>query len=372
MADVDASDLRSFYRGRRVLVTGHTGFKGSWLASWLIRMGAEVTALALPPTDDPDNLFARSGLGARCSSRLGDIRDFAGLRALMAQAQPELVLHLAARALVQQGYEDPVDTFAVNCLGSAHVLEAARSSPSVRAVVCVTTDKVYRNNEWPWPYRETDELGGADAYSASKAAAEIVARAYRRALKPSDRPFAVATARGGNVIGGGDWSPHRLVPDIVRAIRAGRTLALRYPMAVRPWQHVLDLCYGYLLLGRRLLERPDADEQEDGAWNFGPSPDAELTVASLVEAVLNVWGEPAYPVEHGGATDYEAMILRLDPSKANRELGWIPVLDARDTVSWCANWYKTYLADPGAAAGLVEADIERFERLLDERACRAS
>ncbi len=361
-----ARALRSFYQGRAVLITGQTGFKGAWLAAWLERMGAVVTAIALPPDQGPDNLYERAGLDRRCRSTLADIRDLAAVTRTMEEARPQVVFHLAARALVQQGYADPIDTFAVNTLGTAHVLEAARKTSSVEAVVCVTTDKVYLNREWAWPYRETDELGGGDAYSASKAAAEMVARAYRKALKPSDRPFALATARGGNVIGGGDWSPHRLVPDIVRSLRDQQPLRLRYPGAVRPWQHVLDLCYGYLMLGARLAQAPGGDD--DGAWNFGPSADVELTVAQVVEAVLQAWGEPSYPVEHGPAADYEAMILRLDASKANRTLGWIPGLDVRGAIHWSAAWYKAYLADPDGAGRLVDQDIDRFEAILDGRA----
>lgn len=368
MAHATISDLRRFYAGRRVLVTGHTGFKGGWLALWLNRLGAEVHGCALPPDQGPDSLFEKGDVTSHATSVFADIRNAAQMAALVQTVQPEVVFHLAARALVQQGYEDPLGAFDVNVQGTASVLEAARQCESVRAVVCVTTDKVYLNREWPWPYRETDELGGLDPYSASKAAAELVARTYQNALKPKDRPFNVATARGGNVIGGGDWSPFRLVPDIVRAIQAETPLTLRYPGATRPWQHVLDLCYGYILLGHRLAAASPSDRTDHAAWNFGPAPDAELTVSELVSAFLEAWGDPSYPVERGEAVHYESMTLRLDPSLANRVLGWQPGLDARTTVAWTADWYRAYVTGSASAGSLVLNQIERFEAVLDSRA----
>ena len=362
MTSTELSALRSFYAGRRVLVTGHTGFKGSWLTMWLARLGADVHACALPPDQGPDNLFDRAEVARSVRSRFSDIRDPSAVQDVVADVQPELVFHLAARALVQHGYDDPIGTFAANVMGTTNVLEAARQCRTVAALVCVTTDKVYRNHEWAWPYRESDEIGGLDAYSASKAGAELVVRAYMHALKPKDRPFAIATARGGNVVGGGDWSPHRLVPDIVRAIRSNAPVTLRFPRATRPWQHVLDLCHAYLLLGCRLTL-----QGAGGPWNFGPTPEAEIAVADLVSAFVSAWGEPSYPVEHGASTNYEAMSLRLDSSRANLLLGWRPGLTAQETIAWSAEWYRAYVADSSSAAALVLNQIERYEAILDNR-----
>lgn len=358
--------LRAFYRGRRVLVTGHTGFKGSWLTRWLAQLGADVHGFALAPDGGRDALFDRASIARHCRSAIGDICDRVAVDKVVADAEPQIVFHLAARALVQQGYEDPVGTFATNTLGAAIVLDAARRQPSVEAVVCVTTDKVYRNREWPWPYRESDELGGLDPYSASKAAAELVARSYRMTLRPKDRQFALATARGGNVIGGGDWSPHRLVPDIVRAIRAKNPLLLRYPKASRPWQHVLDLCHAYLVLGHRLsTDRQPPPNGDEGAWNFGPAPNVHVPVGEFVARFLEVWGRPDYPVQHGVAPTYEAIALSLDPSLATHLLGWRPALDTPAGIGWTAEWYRHYLSEPSMAARLVEGQLDRFEELLE-------
>lgn len=358
----DVASLRRTYAGRRVLVTGHTGFKGAWLAFWLARLGADVHGISLAPDGDRPNLFTDGRLAVKCVSRLEDIRDAEAVSAAVSDIKPEFVFHLAARALVQQGYEDPLATFATNIMGTANVLEAARATSSVRAVVCVTTDKVYRNHEWPWPYRETDELGGLDAYAASKAGAEMVARAYRHALRPGDRPFALATARGGNVLGGGDFSPHRLVPDIVRALTAGKALALRNPQALRPWQHVLDLCHGYLRLGSALTQGGIDDVE---AVNFGPVPGGELPVRDLVDAFLAEWGKPDQPVEYAPDTRYEATTLRLDSSQAAHRLGWVPMLDTRATLAWSARWYRAHAENPGGAAKLVDADLAAYEALLE-------
>jgi CDP-glucose 4,6-dehydratase len=366
-APVPFSVLQQFYGTRRVLVTGHTGFKGSWLALWLARMGTKVYGFALPPEQGPDNLYERAGVASAIRAAEIDLRHPEAVLRYMDEVQPQIVFHLAARAWVQQGYEDPLATFATNTLGTAHVLEAARQTSSVEAVVCVTTDKVYRDRDWNRPYRENDELGGLDPYSASKAAAELVARCYGHTLRPSDRRLALATARGGNVIGGGDWCPHRVVPDIVRAIRDRQPLRLRRPEATRPWQHVLDLSYAYLLLGYRLVDENEEGGLEDGldqAWNFGPAPGAEMTVAALTSAFLAGWGEPGYPVEHVEAPHHETTTLRLDSSRANEGLGWVPLLDGALAIAWTADWYRRYLQDTNAAARLVGNQLERFEGML--------
>lgn len=358
------SELRDFYLGRRVLVTGHTGFKGGWLTRWLNQLGAEVHAFGLAPDQGPDNLFERAQIARHCRSSLADIREFDATSRAVEDARPEIVFHLAARALVQHGYDDPIGTFATNTLGTANVLEASRRCETVAAVVCVTTDKVYLNQEWAWPYRESDELGGLDPYSASKAAAELIARSYRNTLAPKDRKFALATARGGNVIGGGDWSSYRLAPDVVRAIRAQTSLRLRYPGAVRPWQHVLDLCYGYLLLGLRLTRGDNAAVAEQEAFNFGPASGAELTVSMFVDQFLRSWGGAELPVKYDAVGPYEAMTLRLDSSLANRHLGWRPRLDAGEAIDWTAAWYRAYVDDPANASALMARQIETFETLL--------
>jgi CDP-glucose 4,6-dehydratase len=355
--------LARFYASRRVLVTGHTGFKGSWLALWLARMGAEAHGFALPPDQGPDNLYERAGVSSAVHAAAIDVRHAEAVLHHVHEVRPQIVFHLAARALIQQGYDDPIATFATNALGTAHVLQAARQTPSVEAVVCVTTDKVYRDAGTGRAYRETDELGGADPYSASKAAAELIARCYGRGAGRVERTFALATARGGNVIGGGDWSPHRIVPDIVRAIRDGQPLRLRRPEATRPWQHVLDLSYAYLLLGYRLAV--EADEEDGGrAWNFGPAADEEITVSALVAAFLARWGQPDYPVEYVAPPHREATTLRLDSSRAKETLGWRPLLAPRAAVDWTADWYRRYLQNTDSAAALVDEQFERFEAML--------
>lgn len=360
---VSFSVLRQFYGTRRVLVTGHTGFKGSWLALWLARMGAEVHGFALAPGQGPDNLYERAGVASAVRTAEIDLRDAEAVFRYVKNVQPQVVFHLAARALVQQGYEDPLATFATNTLGTAHVLEAARQVSSVQSVVCVTSDKVYRDRAQGRAYREDDELGGLDPYSASKAAAELIARCYGHTLRPFERRLGLATARGGNVIGGGDWSPHRIVPDIVRAIRDRQPLRLRRPEATRPWQHVLDLCHAYLLLGYRLAADDERDEDRR-AWNFGPAQDAEMTVAALVAAFLTRWGEPDYPVEQVAPPHHETTSLRLDSSEANEELGWKPLLNGAAAIDWTADWYRRYLQDTKRAARLVGEQLELFEGML--------
>ncbi|WP_456684561.1 CDP-glucose 4,6-dehydratase [Bradyrhizobium sp. P5_C11_2] len=348
------------YRGVRVLVTGHTGFKGAWLASCLLRDGAEVAGLALAPEPDRFNLFRDLDLGSRMRSEIVDIRDFDAVQTALGGFRPEIVFHLAAQSLVRRSYADPLGTFAVNAIGTAHVLEAARHTETVRAVVCVTSDKCYENREWVWGYRETDPLGGKDPYSASKAAAEIVASSYRQTLLTGSG-LRLATARGGNVIGGGDWSEDRLVPDLVRAIRARAPLVLRHPEAVRPWQHVLELLHGYLLLGERLLA---GDDGAAGAWNFGPPRASEVTVRRLVEQALAAWGGEPIPVVIEPATVAEASILKLDTAKAEANLGWRPSLDFASTVQKTMIWYRSYCEEPTAARDLVETQIAAYRRAV--------
>lgn len=352
-------DLLRAYRNRRVLVTGHTGFKGSWLCAWLLDLGANVAGMALPADTKP-SLFEALGLADRLDSRIADIRDEKAVRGVIQDIAPEIIFHLAAQSLVRRSYADPIATFATNALGTAHVLDAARGVPSVRAVVVVTTDKVYDNREWEWPYREIDPLGGLDAYSASKAAAELVTAVYQKNLCRDK--IAVATARGGNVIGGGDWSEDRIVPDIVRAISANAPIVLRNPNAVRPWQHVLELCDGYLELGTLLLE---AGGEFAEAWNFGPGSAGRVTVGELTRTILKIWGAPEHPTEVHGSPLHEAQILRLDIAKAVGRLPWRPRLTTDDALAWTARWYRSYYKDPGAALATTEEQIHSFTTLID-------
>ena len=350
-------NLDTIYAGRSVLVTGHTGFKGGWLSSWLLKLGADVHGIALPPLPG-DNLFDTLRLATRMDSRFVNICDREAVKSAVSAAAPEIVFHLAAQPLVRRSYEDPLETFETNVLGTANVLEACRAIDSVKAVVSVTTDKVYSNREWAWPYREIDRLGGLDPYSASKACAELVSFVYQQNLRREDQSLCVATARGGNVIGGGDWSKDRIVPDIVRAIVANAPIVLRNPGALRPWQHVLELCEGYLELGARLLARePGFDE----AWNFGPNKTNEVNVGTLVRMVLENWRKSEHPVEIKASPLHEAQLLRLDISKALARMNWKPRLGIEETIFMTINWFETYYRSPQDAARLTEKQIDQFE-----------
>ncbi|CQD22856.1 NAD-dependent epimerase/dehydratase [Mycobacterium europaeum] len=324
------------YRGRRVLVTGHTGFKGSWLCLWLHTLGADVTGLALDPSTEPShwNLLQLAIRDHRV-----DIRDEAAVREIFAAERPEIVFHLAAQPLVRRSYSEPVTTWATNVMGTAHVLEAARHTPDVRSVVVVTTDKCYENREWPWAYRERDRLGGHDPYSASKAGAELVAASYRAAFSKEPTGPLLATARGGNVIGGGDWSEDRLIPDLVRSVVAGEPLVIRSPRATRPWQHVLDCLSGYLLLGQRLLASDPACAE---AWNFGPDGEGNRTVEDVLRDLAGSWPQLRWEVT-SSPQPHEAGLLQLDTAKAKMHLGWRPVWNLHQAIYYTANWYRRFL-----------------------------
>jgi CDP-glucose 4,6-dehydratase len=331
----------AFWSGKRVLLTGHTGFKGAWLSLWLSELGADVTGYALPP--DEVSLFAQANVGSRVRSVFADIRDLDRVAATMRDARPDIVIHMAAQSLVRRSYEVPVETFGVNAMGTAHVLEAARMIESVRTALIVTTDKCYENREWTWGYRETDGLGGHDPYSASKACAELVTTAYRRSFF-GDSGRGVASARAGNVIGGGDWARDRIVPDIARAALRSEPATVRNPRSIRPWQHVLDVLLGYLQLVERLYEDP---ARYSDAWNFGPSPDDVRSVAELADALCGVWPGAAWAHE-GGVHPHETSVLTLDATKARRHLSWRPRLAFHDAVRWSADWYRRHRDDPGA------------------------
>ena len=332
-------ELNSFggaYQGRRVLVTGHTGFKGSWLCLWLDALGAEVSGLALDPPSEPNHW---DQLALATKDHRVDIRDEAAVRAVFAEACPEIVFHLAAQPLVRRSYNDPITTWATNVMGTAHVLEAMRWTPEVRATVVVTTDKCYENREWPWAYRERDRLGGHDPYSASKAGAELVAASYRSAFLEQTGAPLLATARGGNVIGGGDWSEDRLIPDLVRSVAAGEPLVIRSPRSTRPWQHVLDCLSGYLVLGQRLLES-DAGCAE--AWNFGPEQHGNRTVEQVLQDLASDWPKIDWTVT-ASPQPHEANLLQLDSAKAQMELGWRPVWNYDEAVRRTALWYQRWM-----------------------------
>lgn len=323
------------YAGRRVLVTGHTGFKGSWLALWLTHLGARVSGIALDP-DTPHSHWEK--LALPIDDRRHDIRDGAGLRRLVESMAPEIVFHLAAQPLVRRSYAEPVDTWSTNVIGTVHVLEACRHAASVRAVVAVTSDKVYENRAAASAYREEDRLGGHDPYSASKAASELAVDSYRSAFFSGPRRPLVASARAGNVIGGGDWSPDRLVPDAARSLQAGRPMIVRSPGAIRPWQHVLESLSGYLTLGQRLLQ---GDEACATAWNFGPDARGAVTVEEVLKLLQRHWPELRWDAARD-AGPHEAAVLHVDSGKAQRLLGWRPLWSVEQAAGSAAAWYRAW------------------------------
>jgi CDP-glucose 4,6-dehydratase len=348
-----------FWQGRRVFLTGHTGFKGSWLALWLEQMGANVMGYSLAPEAKP-NLFEAAGIASGVHSAIGDIRDLDDMRAALASHLPEVVIHMAAQSLVRLSYDDPIRTYSTNVLGTANLLEAVRSSATVRAVVVVTTDKCYENKEWMWPYRENDPLGGFDPYSNSKACAELVVSSYTNSFfhpgKYAAHKVAIASARAGNVIGGGDWSTDRLMADIMRAFSSGEVLKIRNPGAVRPWQHVLEPLRGYLTLAQKLCEH---GAQFSGAWNFGSHYADAKPVEWIVEYMAKAWGPSAKWTLDRGEHPHEAQMLKLDWTKASRELDWQPKLCLADSLDMTLSWYKDVLAGKDARAMCLE-QIERY------------
>lgn len=344
----------AFWNGRRVLVTGHTGFKGAWAALWLRRLGAEVHGLALPPEGEP-NLWRSLGGQVAAAEAVADLRDQDAVRGVVSDARPELVLHMAAQALVRRSYRDPVGTVAANALGTAILLDALRGVSALRAVLVVTTDKVYANEASDQAFAEGDPLGGADPYSASKAAAELIVRSFAKSfLEPQG--VAVATARAGNVIGGGDWAEDRLVPDLCRAAAAGEPLRLRYPESVRPWQHVLDPLAGYL----RYLEALGAGGDVPRTLNFGPRPGGSMTSAALAEAVIAKLGGTRGWVPDPGPHPPEAPTLSLDSSLARESLGWVPRLELPEAARWTGAWYAAF-AKGAPARALCEDQIAAYE-----------
>jgi CDP-glucose 4,6-dehydratase len=323
------------YRGRRVLVTGHTGFKGSWLSLWLNQLGARLTGVALAPITTPHHYGL---LDLAVDDRVIDIRDRAALGAAVTDAQPEIVFHLAAQPLVRRSYVDPCETWSTNVMGTVNLLDACRHTPSVKAVVVVTTDKCYENREWAWGYRENDALGGYDPYSASKAGAELVTASYRSAFFQHGQGPLVASARAGNVIGGGDWSDDRLIPDLVRAVARGQALTIRSPKATRPWQHVLESLSGYLLLGERLLA---GDAAFSGPYNFGPEQEGNRSVEDVLTRLRQHWPQLAWQVSDA-PQPHEANLLYLDSAKSRGQLKWQPVWGLDSALQRTAEWYREY------------------------------
>ncbi|MBA1275234.1 CDP-glucose 4,6-dehydratase [Stutzerimonas azotifigens] len=356
-------DFEAALKGKRVLITGHTGFTGSWVCAWLTSIGAEVTGFALKPDTSP-SLYEALGLASCIQGHLGDICDYDVVLGAIQRYQPELILHLAAQPLVRRSYREPRYTFAVNSQGTANVLDAARAVSSVKGVVCVTTDKVYKNNEWDWPYRENDPLGGKDPYSASKSAAEMVIQSYVASFPWANGAGpAIAIARGGNIIGGGDWSEDRLIPDFVRAVVSGETLTLRYPAATRPWQHVLALVHGYMVLMAGLLsENP---EKYARAWNLGPHDLRQYSVRDVLELLSAHWERPK--LDYMAAPLHEAGALALDSSLARNLLDWFPPWNTEQVIIRTAEWYRDYYRDPDGASATTHAQIADWRSALLEQ-----
>ncbi|MEO5369013.1 MAG: CDP-glucose 4,6-dehydratase [Magnetococcus sp. DMHC-1] len=354
----------SWYRGRRVLVTGHTGFKGGWLTLWLHHWGARIHGLALPPATQP-NLFEVLQIHSLLEQhREGDVGDAETVRQAVLQSDAEIVFHLAAQALVRPGYQDPVGTFKSNVMGVVHLLEAVRQRQRPCVVVIVTSDKCYLNQEQIWGYRECDPMGGEDPYSASKGAAELVVAAFRRAYFPPEKlaehGVALASVRAGNVLGGGDWARDRLVPDIVRAVTSGTPVLLRNPGAVRPWQHVLDPLHGYLMLGERLANAPEQAALFCSGWNFAPFPqDTGMTVGEITQRFTKCFEAPAWQADAGNHP-HEAHVLRLSIDKALQHLAWRPVWDMPTTIDHTARWYRRFRDEPEMMLNWSVQDIGEY------------
>ncbi|MFP4418339.1 MAG: CDP-glucose 4,6-dehydratase [Chitinivibrionales bacterium] len=332
---------KDIYNGKKVLITGHTGFKGSWLSLWLSRMGAAVSGYSLKPETQPNHFDL---LNLAVQSHIGDINNYSELEKFVCETKPEIIFHMAAQPLVRRSYAQPTETYETNVMGTLHVCEAARKARSVRAVVAITTDKVYENNEWVWGYREQDRLGGHDPYSASKACAEVLLSSYRKAFwNPADYNSShntlLASVRAGNVIGGGDWSEDRLIPDIMKAAARKEVVTIRSPHAIRPWQHVLDCLSGYLLVGQKLL---DGDVSAASSWNFGPDSEGALTVEQVIGKLSRQWFSVNYSVEQSSEKLHEAGYLKLDCSRARSLLMWKPVWDSDSAIGRTAQWYRDY------------------------------
>lgn len=353
---------RGFWKGRRVFLTGHTGFKGSWLSMWLDGLGADVTGYALDPPTQP-NLFELAKVGGSIRSVRGDIRDFPRLKTAIAQCRPQVVIHMAAQSVVRRSYEDPIETYSSNVMGTVHLLEALRQLKQPCAVVNVTSDKCYANREWVWGYREDEPMGGQDPYSNSKGCAELVTMAYRESFFPPEllqqHGVALASARAGNVIGGGDWTSDQLIPDLIRAFLAGQPCLIRNPSAVRPWQFVLEPLRGYLILAERLTEHPI---RFASGWNFGPADSDAKPVSWLADKLAKLWGVNASWTYDTGVHPHENRYLKLDVSKARACLEWHPLLQLHEALDWIVEWYRAFQAE-GDLRRLLQTQIERYQTL---------
>ena len=350
------SDPSAFFAGRRVFVTGHTGFTGSWLCSWLLRAGAKVSGFSLvPPADQDLSLFERSGLADRMDSCLGDIRDRTALADAITKANPEIAFHLAAQPLVRKSYRDPEETIETNIVGTLNVLRAAQRA-GVQQFVNITSDKAYENREWIWGYRENDRLGGRDIYSASKGCADILTKSFWSSFCQANEAMRVVTCRSGNIIGGGDWAEDRLVPDIVRAYQRSEKVTIRHPGAIRPWQHVLESVRGYM----RAAEALAGGAFNGHALNFGPNPENVVNVGELAERLMRSLGHDDFEIMSEASALHEATLLRLDITRARVELCWAPVLGCDRTIDMTAQFYKSLIANPSSAADLLESDIGSY------------
>ena len=358
---MEVIDLNKYYQGKKILITGHTGFKGSWLLIWLKMLGAKVVGISLDPKNKNDN-FILSGLSEKITDYREDIRNKNQIESIFKKEQPEIVFHLAAQALVIDGYKNPVETYDINVMGTINILEAIRNTETVKQAIFITTDKVYENKEWIWPYREEDPLGGYDPYSASKGAAEIVIASYRNSFFNNHKEYqkhrkSIASVRAGNVIGGGDWSENRIIPDCIKAIESGNSIGIRNPLSIRPWQHVLEPLSGYLILGARMM---DAPTEFNEAWNFGPEASNIVDVKTLVQLLIKTYRKGEWEDLSGRDTVHEAQLLSLDISKSKYKLGWIPVLDTESTIRFTVDWYKKYNKED--VYSLCVHQIEQFSQ----------
>ena len=346
----------SFWRNKKVFLTGHTGFKGSWLSLWLHSLGAEVQGYALVPETQP-SLFIEADVESKVASEIGDIRNLHQLQQSMTEFNPDILIHMAAQPLVRLSYKEPIETYEINVMGTVKVLEAARSCPNLKAIVSVTTDKCYENKEWAWGYRENEPMGGFDPYSSSKGCAELVTSAYRRSFM-QEKNVGLASARAGNVIGGGDWSDDRLIPDILKAFEYGEPVVIRNPKSTRPWQHVLEPLSGYLVLAQKLYDNPQTYAE---GWNFGPHDDDAKPVDWILNRMVEQWGSSAAWILDVGSHPHEAGYLKLDVSKAKAELGWEPTWHLNETLARIIKWHKAWLKKEDMQA-LCLSEIQDYER----------
>ncbi len=359
------SFLKNQYNDKKVLVTGHTGFKGSWLSIWLKQLGADVVGVALEPKSESDN-FCLANVSSIVKDIRLDIRDKSAIIKLINDEKPEIIFHMAAQPLVLESYESPLETFETNTLGTANILEAIRLTDAVKTAVFITTDKVYENKEWIWPYREDERMGGYDPYSASKGASELIISSYRNSFfNPKDyskHGKSIASVRAGNVIGGGDWSENRIIPDCVKALENNESIDIRSPKSVRPWQHVLEPLGGYLLLGAKMMSQPIELAE---AWNFGPEAENVTNVGDLVEIVIQTYGKGSWNDLSDAAAPHEAKLLALDINKAKYRLGWKPLLNIKETVEFTVDWYKNY--DAEEVLKLCQRQIDDYIKVWKSR-----